>query len=775
MNNQDLLKYIDDATLLVGDVRSHLERAETPDGGGVDLRRSLDQLMVLHSKLREQLRSSAVFEQEVIGVSAHEAVAGSVSEVQSPPAHSSGDLTLAAMISPPADYDALLKQVDRVDLQLRKFNETSSQRVRALEKELRTRLDTLERRHDDLLNGRVFSTLRRILAVIRLPVRLFSSRVSVQGDSLAATTASATSLEAHPPAGGDNVVSRSLPSPQSVKIAGVSYMSRLAGGVSAASVTYPGKPLISVVMTCYNTADYVRAAAESILAQTWENLELIAVDDCSTDQTRDVLEDLASRDRRMKVYCFGENRGTYWSKNFGISKASGVVVTFMDSDDISLPERIEKQFSALNQVGRVVSTCNHVRKTPDGETIAINGVVERVAYISQMVKREVFEEIGFFDTVRTSADDEFLRRIRITYGADAQVNVKQSLYVALLRDGSLTSDPENAINFVQDRNAGQSFLSPQRRHYAAMCDRWHKFLVEKGRRPFVPFPVVRRPFPVYGKLVVAGEKYDGNQVSACLASYPPREEKLKMVVASLLPQVDQIYVYLNEYSEVPGFLKHSRITVKLGGPGGNIRDNGKFHFMDSMRDGYVFTVDDDIDYPPDYVQVLIRKIEFYDRRAIVGLHGTVYAKPVRSFFKGRTLLHFEDALQQDTVVNQLGTGTVAFHTSLVRPESAWFKDAGMADVWFAVEAKKRDLTLVAIERSALWLSPLGVEETTLFREFRKNDAVQTRAVRSVAPWKEIVRPPLNSLLAARRRALGPAYVRLLPRCGVEPEQVSSRQ
>lgn len=565
-----------------------------------------------------------------------------------------------------------------------------------------------------------------------------------------------------------------LPSPDRIKFAGVSYMARPKGGVNAAGVTYEGNPLISVVMTCFNTGPFVEAAAESILSQTWRNLELIAVDDCSTDDTRERLSRIAARDPRLKVFCFGENRGTYWCKNFGLTKASGEVLTFMDSDDTSHPERLEEQFKALNVVGRVVSTCNHVRKDAEGKTIAINGVVERVAYISQMIKRPVLDEIGYFDTVRTSADDEFLRRIRMTYGRDAEVNVKRPLYIALLRDGSLTSDPENAINFVQDRSAGQTFLSPQRRHYAACCSRWHQFLDERGLRPYVPFPVVRRPFPAFGKLVVAGGRYAHNHISACLASYPPRNDKLNAVVSSLLPQIDHLYVYLNEYDEVPDFLKHSRITVKLGGPEGNIRDNGKFHFMDEVRDGYVFTVDDDIDYPADYVQKLVQKLEFYDRKAIVGLHGTIYAKPIKSFFKGRTLLHFEEALSTDTIVNQLGTGTVAFHTDFLRPSPDWFKDPGMADVWFAVETKKRNMTHVAIERDAFWLKPLGVEETTLFREYRKNDSVQTAAIRSVTPWKEILRPPLNELLRDRQKKYGMPYGRLLPRTGYEPPRAMTQ-
>lgn len=664
--------------------------------------------------------------------------------------------------------DLLRRSVDRLDNQLKAWRDASSSNAQKSSSEFLERIEKIEANYYALMNGRIFRTLRKVGGISRrLGFLKGSSGSQPMPQALVELPVEEIPLiekEEQPAPSGQEPTK--LPAPASIRIAGVSYMSRPQGGVHADSVVHQGEPLVSVVMTSFNTGKYIEAAAKSILGQTWRNVELIVVDDCSNDDTRERLEVISQEDSRLKIYCFGENRGTYWCKNFGITKSSGVAVTFMDSDDTSEPTRIAEQFAALNVAGRVVSTCNHVRKDEDGKVIAINGVTERVAYISQMVKREVFEEIGYFDTVRTSADDEFLRRIRMTYGPDAQANVRKVLYIALLREGSLTSDPANAINFVQERNAGQSFLSPQRRHYAAMCGRWHEFLQEKGLRPYVPFPVVRRPFPAYGKLVVGNGKFDGNFITACVASYPPREEKLERVIASLLPQVDEIHVYLNQYEATPSFLKHSRIKVMLGGEENNLRDNGKFYFTAKVRDGYCFTVDDDINYPSDYVSTLIRKVEFYERQAIIGLHGTIYSKPIRSFFRGRTLLHFEEALDKDTIVNQLGTGTVAFHTQLVRPKLEWFQATGMADVWLAAQARRMNIPMVCMERPALWMSPIGVEETTLFREFRKNDGKQTEIVKALAPWKEVLRGPLAVSIKAKRGLYGAAYDRLLPREGL---------
>lgn len=684
------------------------------------------------------------------------------------------------------ELSELRSQVGRVEQRVATQSELLRQEQRRLAAELRARADMQEARHDALLNGRVFGAIRAFTAPLRQLKRLGASRLvpsesragALQNQRGAEVAQPARPLESDShkhaaqvqPAALAKTDESPLPSPASVRIAGVSYMSRKLGQVGGADVTYPGEPLISVIMTTFNTEGYVEAAVRSILDQTWKNLELIVVDDCSSDATREKVQALADRDNRIKLFCFGENNGTYFCKNFGITKARGSVVTFMDSDDISQPKRLEMQFEAVNKPGVAVSTCNHVRKDEAGSTILINGVAERVAYISQMVKRSVLDEVGYFDTVRTSADDEFLRRVRITYGQNAQVNVKEVLYIALLREGSLTRDPANAINFVQDRNASKSFLSPQRRHYAAMCDKWHAFLKERNLRPYMPFPVVRRPFPAFGRLVVGDNRYDGNQITACMATYPPREEKLRVVVEALLPQVDTICIYLNGYAVVPDFLRHSRIRTVIGEK--DIRDNGKFHFMPSVPCGFCFTVDDDIAYPDDYVQAMIRKIEFYERKAIVGLHGTVYAKPIRSFFKGRTLLHFEEPLSNDVVVNQLGTGTVAFHTDLLRPDPSWFKETGMADVWLAVEARRRRIPLIAVSRGAQWLLPIGAEETTLFREFRKNDEFQTEVVRQLSPWREELSNELAVSVSGKSQRFGASYARLLPNLGVGGERVS---
>lgn len=108
-------------------------------------------------------------------------------------------------------------------------------------------------------------------------------------------------------------------------------------------------PLVSVLIPCYNVEKYVEEAVNSILNQTYHNLEIIAINDCSTDRTGELLEKLASIDSRMKVVTNGENLKLIKTLNKGITLCNGDYIARMDADDISLPTRIEKEVDFLEK------------------------------------------------------------------------------------------------------------------------------------------------------------------------------------------------------------------------------------------------------------------------------------------------------------------------------------------------------------------------------------------------------------------------------------------
>lgn len=104
-------------------------------------------------------------------------------------------------------------------------------------------------------------------------------------------------------------------------------------------------PLVSVIITTYNGHNYLHEAIASILNQTLTNIEVIIVNDGSTDQTQDYLDALT--DQRVRIIVNRENKGQSHSRNYAISQSRAEYIAIMDSDDISLPYRLEKQYEFL--------------------------------------------------------------------------------------------------------------------------------------------------------------------------------------------------------------------------------------------------------------------------------------------------------------------------------------------------------------------------------------------------------------------------------------------
>jgi glycosyltransferase involved in cell wall biosynthesis len=109
------------------------------------------------------------------------------------------------------------------------------------------------------------------------------------------------------------------------------------------------KPKVSVIMTVYNARKFVCRAVESILNQTYKNLELIIIDDGSSDGSTGLIKELAKTDKRIKVLFLQNNHGPCYASNVGIKKIRGTYLAIMDADDISLSDRLEKQVRFLQK------------------------------------------------------------------------------------------------------------------------------------------------------------------------------------------------------------------------------------------------------------------------------------------------------------------------------------------------------------------------------------------------------------------------------------------
>ena len=107
--------------------------------------------------------------------------------------------------------------------------------------------------------------------------------------------------------------------------------------------------LVSIIMPNYNGAKYVKETIESVLAQTYTNWELLFVDDCSTDNSLEIVEKF--QDERIHIFRNEKNSGAAVSRNFALNEAKGRWIAFLDSDDLWLPEKLEKQIDFMKTNG----------------------------------------------------------------------------------------------------------------------------------------------------------------------------------------------------------------------------------------------------------------------------------------------------------------------------------------------------------------------------------------------------------------------------------------
>lgn len=106
-------------------------------------------------------------------------------------------------------------------------------------------------------------------------------------------------------------------------------------------------PLVSVLMPAYNAEKYIGEAIESILNQSYKNLELIIIDDCSIDNTWNVIQEYSKKDKRIQLVKNRNNLKLSKTLNKGINLARGIFIARMDADDVSLPKRLELQVNYL--------------------------------------------------------------------------------------------------------------------------------------------------------------------------------------------------------------------------------------------------------------------------------------------------------------------------------------------------------------------------------------------------------------------------------------------
>lgn len=127
------------------------------------------------------------------------------------------------------------------------------------------------------------------------------------------------------------------------------------------------QPLVSIVMPVYNGEKYIVEALESVINQSYDDWELIIVNDCSTDSTGKVLADFAENDLRIRVIENKTNCGAAKSRNAAISESKGQYIAFIDSDDIWHEDKLEKQIAQATEANADILFCSYSLMSANGK------------------------------------------------------------------------------------------------------------------------------------------------------------------------------------------------------------------------------------------------------------------------------------------------------------------------------------------------------------------------------------------------------------------------
>ena len=150
-------------------------------------------------------------------------------------------------------------------------------------------------------------------------------------------------------------------------------------------------PLISIIVPVYNVEAYLHQCLQSILDQTYTNLEIIVVDDGSTDHSPAICDHFAALDARVKVI-HKKNGGQSAARNIGLDTASGEYIGFVDSDDWIDNDMYETLYNLISQYGADISACTHYLEYEDGRPTVYRSKEEIMTFNHADVMKTLFED-----------------------------------------------------------------------------------------------------------------------------------------------------------------------------------------------------------------------------------------------------------------------------------------------------------------------------------------------------------------------------------------------
>lgn len=229
-------------------------------------------------------------------------------------------------------------------------------------------------------------------------------------------------------------------------------------------------PLISIITPCFNGHHYIAHTLKSVLAQTYTHWELIIIDDHSSDQTLAVVEELAKNDARVQVVRLLQNSGPAKARNVGLDLATGNYIAFLDSDDLWMPNKLERQLAFMEHQNARISFTAFCRMDENGVPGRVKNEVPQKVNYQQLLSNNVIACSSAMYCAKTLGKLRFVNMGHEDFlfwlNALKMVGHAQGLNEVLLhyriRKGSISSNKWQAAGFTWNvYRKGQGFGLPK--------------------------------------------------------------------------------------------------------------------------------------------------------------------------------------------------------------------------------------------------------------------------------------------------------------------------
>lgn len=213
-------------------------------------------------------------------------------------------------------------------------------------------------------------------------------------------------------------------------------------------------PLVSIIMPTYNSAKYIGDSIQSVFDQTYKNIELIIIDDCSTDNTEEIVENKNKNDY-IKYYKLEKNSGAAFSRNLGVEKAKGSFIAFIDSDDLWKENKLEKQINYMIK-NKIYFSCTYYDKI-DENGIFMNKIIKNdfeISY-SSLLKNNCgnstviynCEKLGKFFIPNIKKRNDYVMWLAVIKKSKKLVTYPEVLGSHRIRGNSLSSNKISLIKY----------------------------------------------------------------------------------------------------------------------------------------------------------------------------------------------------------------------------------------------------------------------------------------------------------------------------------------